>query len=81
VTGGWTGTETCCIGGEAGSSVDLITQISSPIGICKIFLKFVVIRLSENDGFFVSNSPLLRVMVIFGCIVAVFLALAFETLG
>jgi hypothetical protein len=81
VTSGWTGTGTCCIGGDACSSVDLVTQISSLMGLCKIILKFVVFRLSEYDDFFVSNSPLLRVTVIFGCIVAVFLALAFGTLG
>jgi hypothetical protein len=69
------------IDGEAGSSVELFTHISNPIGLCKIPLKFCVHRLSEYDDLFLSNSPLTFVTVIFGCRVAVFLALAVVALG
>jgi hypothetical protein len=63
VTGGWTGT--CSIGGEAGSLVELGTQISNLIGLRKIILKFFALRLSECDDVFVSNSPIHQLFIQF----------------
>jgi hypothetical protein len=71
----------CSIDGEAGSSVELFNHVSSPIGLCKIPLKFCVRKLSVYDDLFFSNSALTFVTVIFGCKVAVFLALAVVALG
>jgi len=58
--------------GEASSSVGLVTHVSSPIGFCKILLRFGVRRLSGYDDLLLYNSPLPLVTVIFGRRVAVF---------
>ena len=72
----------CSIDGEASSSVELVTDISSPIGLCKILVKFGVRRLTEYDDLLLSNSPLPFVTVIFGRRLAVlFLPLAVVALG
>ena len=71
----------CSIDGEAGSSVELVIHIHSPVGLCKILLKFGVHRLTEYDDLFLSNSPLIFMTVIFGCRIAIFLTLAVVALG
>ena len=49
----------CSIDGEASSSVELVTDISSPIGLCKILVKFGVRRLTEYDDLFLIRHYLL----------------------